>query len=88
MVESGSGSLFCCGPGSTVRMETRTGEKFSDLRVDQALGSELRSWLFPSPPAVPLPEESRVTMGVAEGIEVKDIAGIIQELIQGIELGR
>ena len=69
-------------------MEARTGEKFSDLRIQQALGSGLRSWLFPARPAVPLPEESRVTMGVAERIEVKGIAGIIQELIQGTELGR
>jgi Fe-S oxidoreductase len=73
---------FCCGGGGgRVWMETRKGERFSDLRIEQAtaLGAEILATCCPY--CITMFEDSRVTMGMDEQIEVKDITEIIAEVI-------
>ncbi len=82
MAESRSDSLCCGGGGGRVWMETQKGERFCDLRIEQALGLGAEVLATSCPYCITMLEDSRVTMGVAEKIEVKDITEIIQEVIE------
>ena len=82
MVESRSDSLCCGGGGGRVWMETPKGERFSDLRIEQALAMGAEVLATSCPYCITMLEDSRVTMDVAEKIEVKDITEIIQEVIE------
>jgi len=79
--ESHSDSLCCGGGGGRVWMETQKGERFCDLRIDQALGVEADVLATACPYCITMLEDSRVTMGVDERIEVRDITEIVQELM-------
>lgn len=77
--ESRSDSLCCGGGGGRVWMETPKGERFCDMRIDQALVQGAEVLATACPYCITMLEDSRVTMGVDEKIEVKDITEIIQE---------
>jgi Fe-S oxidoreductase len=62
-------------------METHKGERFCDLRIDQALGLESQVLATACPYCITMLEDSRITMGVDEKIEIKDITEIIQEVM-------
>ena len=79
--DSRSDSLCCGGGGGRVWMETLKGERFCDLRIDQALGLGAEVLATSCPYCITMLEDSRITMGVDEKIEVKDITEIVQELI-------
>jgi Fe-S oxidoreductase len=81
LFESRSDSLCCGGGGGRVWMETQKGERFCDLRIDQALGVGAEVLATACPYCITMLEDSRITMGVDEKIEVKDITEIVQELI-------
>lgn len=81
MPESRSDSLCCGGGGGRVWMETPKAERFSDLRVGQALEIGTRVLATSCPYCITMFEDSRKTMDVTEKIEVKDITEIIQEVI-------
>jgi len=81
MIDFRSDSLCCGGGGGRVWMETPKGERFSDLRIKQALGLEVEVLATSCPYCITMLEDSRVTMGVSEKIEVKDLTEIIQDLI-------
>ena len=74
-------SLCCGGGGGRVWMETQKGERFGDLRMDQAIGVGAEILATACPYCITMFEDSRVTMGVDEKIEIKDITEIIQEVI-------
>ncbi len=74
-------SLCCGGGGGRVWMETQKGERFSDIRIDQALGQGAEVLATFCPYCITMLEDSRLTMDVAEKIEVKDVTEIVQELI-------
>jgi Fe-S oxidoreductase len=80
--ESRSDSLCCGGGGGRVWMETQKGERFCDLRIEQALGVGAEVLATSCPYCITMLEDSRITMDVAEKIEVKDITEIIQEAIE------
>jgi len=82
MVESRSDSLCCGGGGGRVWMETQKGERFCDLRIEQALAVGAEVLATSCPYCITMLEDSRLTMDVAERIEVKDITEIIQEVIE------
>ncbi len=82
MPESRSDSLCCGGGGGRVWMETEKGERFSDLRIEQALGVGAEVLAAACPYCITMLEDSRLTLGAAEKIEVKDITEIIQEVIE------
>jgi len=81
LLESRSDSLCCGGGGGRVWMETLKGERFSDIRIEQALEVGADVLATSCPYCITMLEDSKVTMNVAEKIEVKDITEIIQELI-------
>jgi len=81
MLESRSDSLCCGGGGGRVWMETQKGERFCDLRIEQALGLGAEVLATSCPYCITMLEDSRVTMDLAEKIEVKDLTEIIQESI-------
>lgn len=81
MPEYGSDSLCCGGGGGRVWMETPKADRFSDLRIDQALGVGAEVLATSCPYCITMLEDSRKTMDVTEKIEVKDITEIIQEVI-------
>ncbi len=81
MPESRSDSLCCGGGGGRVWMETQKGERFCDLRIDQAMGAEAEVLVTSCPYCITMLEDSRLTMDVAEKIEVKDITEVVSEVI-------
>ncbi|MFC1834056.1 (Fe-S)-binding protein [Thermodesulfobacteriota bacterium] len=81
MVDSRSDSLCCGGGGGRVWMETEKGERFSDLRIEQALDGEAEVLATSCPYCITMLEDSRLTTGAAEKIEVKDITELLQEVI-------
>ena len=81
MPESRMDSLCCGGGGGRVWMETQKGERFGDLRIDQAIEVGARLLVTSCPYCITMFEDSRITMGVDEKIEIKDITEIIQEAL-------
>jgi len=81
MPESRVDSLCCGGGGGRVWMETQKGERFGDLRIEQAIGVGAELLVTCCPYCITMFEDSRITMGFDEKIEVKDITEIIQATI-------
>jgi Fe-S oxidoreductase len=81
MADCREDSLCCGGGGGRVWMETQKGERFSDLRVEQAMDVEAEILVTACPYCITMLEDSRVTMGADEKIQIKDITEIIQEVI-------
>jgi len=81
MPDSRVDSLCCGGGGGRVWMETQKGERFSDLRIDQAMGVGAEELVTCCPYCITMFEDSRITLDVTEKIEVKDITEIIQDVI-------
>jgi len=74
-------SLCCGGGGGRVWMETQKGERFSELRIEQAMGVGAEVLVTACPYCITMFEDSRITLDVTEKIEVKDITEIIAEVI-------
>jgi Fe-S oxidoreductase len=74
-------SLCCGGGGGRIWMETAKGERFSDLRLEQAMEIGAEVIATSCPYCIANFEDSRLTLNVAEKIEVKDITEIVQEVI-------
>ncbi len=81
MAASRKNSLCCGGGGGRIWMETPKGERFSDLRVEQAraIGADVLATACPY--CITMFEDSRLTMELEDEIEIKDITEIIQEVI-------
>lgn len=79
--EARADSLCCGGGGGRVWMETLKAERFSDLRMGQALEMGAEVLATSCPYCITMFEDSRKTMDVTEKIQVKDITEIISELI-------
>ncbi len=81
MPDSRVDSLCCGGGGGRVWMETQKGERFSDLRLEQAIGVGAEVLVTSCPYCITMFEDSRITLDITEKIEVKDITEIIGEVI-------
>ena len=81
MPDSRVDSLCCGAGGGRIWMETLKGERFSDLRLQQAIGVGAEVLVTSCPYCIANFEDSRLTLDVVENIEVKDITEIIQEVI-------
>jgi Fe-S oxidoreductase len=62
-------------------METSKGERFSDLRVEQAVGVGAQVLATSCPYCITNFEDSRLNRENSEVIEIKDITEILQEVI-------
>jgi len=77
-------SLCCGGGGGRIWMETPKGERFSDLRLEQAIDVGADVLVTACPYCITNFEDSRITIedqGDAKAIEIKDITEIIAEVI-------
>jgi len=74
-------SLCCGGGGGRIWMETPKGERFSDLRLEQAVGAGAEVLVTSCPYCITNFEDSRMNREDSEVIEIKDITEIIQEVI-------
>ena len=81
MLDSLEDSLCCGGGGGRIWMETPKGERFSDLRLEQAIGVGAEVLVTSCPYCISNFEDSKLTLDVGEGIEIKDITEILQEVI-------
>jgi Fe-S oxidoreductase len=74
-------SLCCGGGGGRIWMETQKGERFCDIRLEQAMDVGAEILVTACPYCISNFEDSRLTLDAVEKIEVKDITEIIQEVI-------
>jgi len=89
MPDSQASSLCCGGGGGRIWMETPKGERFSDLRLEQAMGIGAEVLVTSCPYCITNFEDSRLNLGdggeteIEEGgvPEIRDITEIIQEVI-------
>ena len=73
---------LCCGMGGgRVWAETEKHERFSNIRVDQAIECGAKELVTSCPYCITALEDSRLVMNHADDIEVKDITEIIQEVM-------
>jgi len=81
MPDSRVDSLCCGGGGGRIWMETPKGERFSDLRVEQAVDIGADVLVTSCPYCITNFEDSRLNRDDSEAIAVKDITEVIQEVI-------
>ena len=74
---------LCCGGGAgRIWMETKKGERFSDLRIEQAIETEASILATACPYCMINFEDSILTSEKGDAIEIKDVAELVQEAIK------
>jgi Fe-S oxidoreductase len=81
MAESRKDSFCCGGGGGRIWMETPKGERFSDLRLGQAMGVGAQVLVTSCPYCITNFEDSRLNVPGGDAIEVKDITEVIREAL-------
>jgi Fe-S oxidoreductase len=81
MAESREDSLCCGMGGGRVWMETEKSERFSNLKVEQAIGRGAEVLVTSCPYCITALEDSRLVLNYVDVMEVKDITEIILEVI-------
>jgi Fe-S oxidoreductase len=81
MAESRVNSLCCGGGGGRIWMETPKSERFSDIRVEQAVGIGAEVLVTCCPYCITNFEDSRLNRESADAIEIRDITEIIGAVI-------
>jgi Fe-S oxidoreductase len=74
-------SLCCGGGGGRIWMETPKGERFSDLRIEQAVSVGAEVLATSCPYCITNFEDSRLNREDGPTLEIRDIAEIIAEVI-------
>jgi len=77
--DSREDALCCGGGGARIWMDTPKGERFSDIRVEQALQKEADTIAVACPYCFLNYRDSVLSMGKAEAMQVEDIAGLVAE---------
>jgi Fe-S oxidoreductase len=81
MSENRENSLCCGGGGGRIWMETKKGERFSDLRLEQALEVGASILALACPYCMVNFEDSVLSADKSDVIEVKDIAELVLEAL-------
>lgn len=81
MADSREDSLCCGGGGGRIWMDTPKGQRFSDLRLQQAIEVGAEELVTSCPYCITNFEDSKLALEDSEVIEIKDITEIIQEVI-------
>jgi len=81
MSDNRENGLCCGGGGGRIWMETPKGERFSDLRLEQAIEVGAEVLAVACPYCMLNFEDSVLTMDKGDVIEVKDISELVQEAI-------
>ncbi|MBN2232598.1 MAG: (Fe-S)-binding protein [Deltaproteobacteria bacterium] len=77
--DSRADSLCCGGGGGRIWMETMKGERFSDLRLEQALAVGAEVLATACPYCIANFEDSRLTLEMEGRLEIRDITEIIRD---------
>jgi Fe-S oxidoreductase len=81
MPDTHADSLCCGGGGGRIWMETPKKERFSDLRVEQAIDVGAEVLATACPYCITNFEDSRLNRSDSDAIAIKDITEIIQEAL-------
>ncbi len=81
MPDARKDSLCCGGGGGGIWMDRKKGERFSDIRVKQALDGKADVLVTACPYCIMNFEASTLTLDSGEALEIKDITEVIQEAI-------
>ena len=81
MADHGENSFCCGGGGGRIWMETKKGERLSDLRLEQAVATGATILVAACPYCLVNFEDSVLTMDKGAVIQVKDISELVQEAI-------
>lgn len=81
MAECRENSFCCGGGGGRIWMDTAKGERFSDLRLEQAAETGADELVTACPYCITNFEDSRLSVENGESIVIKDITEIISEVI-------
>jgi len=81
MADSCRNSLCCGGGGGRIWMETPKNERFSDLRINQALETGAQILATSCPYCITNFEESRLSLEPDQVLEIRDITEIINEVL-------
>ncbi len=81
MEEAFENSLCCGGGGGRIWMETEKDERFSNIRIEQAIEKDAEILVTACPYCINMLEDSRVVMNCEDKIEIKDITEILAEVI-------
>lgn len=81
MADYGEDSLCCGGGGGRIWMETKKGERLSDLRLEQAVKTEASILAAACPYCILNFEDSVLTTDKGAVIQVKDISELVREAI-------
>jgi Fe-S oxidoreductase len=85
MSERRAESLCCGGGGGRIWMETAKGERFSDLRLMQALETGAEVLITACPYCIANFEDSRLNLELTDKIEIKDLTEVVREALGGQE---
>jgi Fe-S oxidoreductase len=81
-MEDARENSLCCGMGGgRVWMETAKGERFSDLRLEQAIRAGAEVLVTACPYCISQFEDSKLTLKECQGLQIMDITEILQEVI-------
>lgn len=72
-------SLCCGGGGGRMWMETKFGERFSDLRVPEALAVGADVLATSCPYCISMLEDSRLNLNKEEAVQIKDLTELVAE---------
>jgi len=81
MPRSRENSLCCGGGGGGVWMETKKGERFADIRLEEAIETGASVIAVACPFCMSMFEDSVLSLDKGNIIEIKDIAELVQEVI-------
>ena len=81
MADSRKDSLCCGGGGGRIWMDTPKGERFSDIRLEQAKEVGARILATSCPYCITNFEESRLNLEYEDVLEIKDITEIINDML-------
>jgi Fe-S oxidoreductase len=82
MERSRMNSLCCGGGGGRIWMETAPGERFGDLRVEEAIGKGAQALVTACPYCVVMLEASTKTMGKEEALPIMDLSEALLEVVE------
>jgi len=81
MADARERSLCCGGGGGRIWMETVKGERFSDIRVQQAVDVGAEVLVTACPYCITHFEDSRLTLEDSEALAIKDITEVVLDAI-------
>jgi Fe-S oxidoreductase len=79
MYNNRENGLCCGGGGGRVWAETKKGERFSDIRIGQAIDAKATILAAACPYCMAMLEDSVISMDKANAIEVKEIVELVAE---------